>query len=417
MACWRRAADPATAASARAISALGAGSDDVRPACCHALQSMATRRVPVAGGGETWKDAEMADTPYRDLPDSAYWRRSVGAWGADVDPVAGEFVRITRTDRIATAGSCFAQHVARHLAASGFRYLVTETAHPIVPEEEARAAGYGLFTARYGNIYTTLQLVQLFDRAYGRFAPAEDVWVTADGRGVVDPFRPTIQPEGFASEAEMRVDRAQHLGHVRTAFETLDVMVFTLGLTEAWVSRADGAAFPLCPGFAGGVFDPACHAFRNLRTGEVRAQLDDFIGRLRSVNPTARVVLTVSPVPLVATASGTHVLAATTYSKAVLRAAAQEAAEDLDGVSYFPSYEIITGPQARGRFFAEDLREVTEDGVTHVMRVFLRHAAGIEGALAASSPPAAPSHAHSDQVSSWVKTMCDEAMLDQADDA
>jgi hypothetical protein len=356
----------------------------------------------------------MADHPYRELPDGAYWRRAVAAPGAEVDPIIDGFLRITPADKVATAGSCFAQHVARHLAASGFNYLVTESAHPIVPEDAARAAGYGVYTARYGNIYTTLQLVQLFDRAYGRFDPVETVWSAPDGGGVVDPFRPTAQPAGFASEVEMRADRAQHLARVREAFETLDILVFTLGLTEAWVSKQDGAAFPLCPGVAGGVFDPNRHEFRNLRSGDVRAQIGAFMERLRSVNPTARLVLTVSPVPLAATASGNHVLPATIYSKSVLRVAAQEAAEELEGVYYFPSYEIITGPQARGRFFANDLREVTEEGVEHVMRVFLRHVAGIETA----SPPH-PGKTEKDgftaDIARWVETMCDEAMLDDQD--
>jgi hypothetical protein len=39
-------------------------------------------------------------------------------------------------------------------------------------------------------------------------------------------------------------------------------------------------------------------------------------------------------------------------------------------VAYFPSYEIITAPQLRGAYFAEDLRSVIEEGVAHVMRVF-----------------------------------------------
>ncbi|WP_116092380.1 GSCFA domain-containing protein [Sphingomonas crusticola] len=356
----------------------------------------------------------MADHPYRHLPNGAYWRRAVAAAGAEVDPIMGDFLRITPEDKVATAGSCFAQHVARHLAASGFNYLVCEAAHPIVPDDAARAAGYGLYTARYGNIYTTLQLVQLFDRAYGRFAPAEDVWTAPDGGGVVDPFRPTIQPGGFASEAEMRADRTQHLARVREAFETLDILVFTLGLTEAWISKEDGAAFPLCPGVAGGAFDPNRHEFRNLRAGEVRAQIGAFVKRLRSVNPAARVVLTVSPVPLAATASGNHVLPATIYSKSVLRVAAQEAAEELEGVFYFPSYEIVTGPQARGRFFADDLREVTEEGVEHVMRVFLRHAAGIEG-TSAPGEQRAPQDRFTADITRWVETMCDEAMLDGED--
>ncbi|WP_294389725.1 GSCFA domain-containing protein [uncultured Sphingomonas sp.] len=357
----------------------------------------------------------MRQTPYSDLPDAAYWRRSVATAGSGVDPIAGDVPPLSPQDRIATAGSCFAQHVARHLAASGYHYLVTETAHPIVPEDVARAAGYGVYSARYGNIYTTLQLVQLFDRAYGRFTPVEDVWPLADGSGVVDPFRPTIQPGGFASETEMRADRLHHLAKVREALETLDVLVFTLGLTECWVSQEDGAAFPLCPGVAGGMFDPARHAFRNLRTGEVREHLGGFIDRLRSVNPRARVILTVSPVPLVATASGNHVLAATTYSKSVLRAAAQEAAEDLADVWYFPSYEIVTGPQARGRFFADDLREVTEEGVAQVMRTFLRHVGGPAAESAPNGTPAPAADAHTATVGDWVKTMCDEVMLDQAE--
>lgn len=352
----------------------------------------------------------MTDNPYRHLPDDAFWRRAVAAKGAFADPVAGPFLTLSREDRVATAGSCFAQHIARHLAASGFHYLVSESAHPIVPADAARAAGYGVYSARYGNIYTTLQLVQLFDRAYGAFVPAEDAWTLADGR-VVDPFRPTIQPGGFAGVAEMRADRAWHLSRVRAMFETLDVFVFTLGLTEAWVSRADGAAFPVCPGVSGGTFDPAAHAFRNLRTGEVRRQIGAFVTRLRSVNPAARVILTVSPVPLAATASGDHVLAATLYSKAALRAAAQEAAEDLPDVWYFPSYEIVTGPQTRGRFFADDLRTVTEEGVAHVMSVFLRHAAGLAGPT--PPPPDAAETAAAMPARGWVETMCDEAMLDR----
>ena len=93
--------------------------------------------------------------PYSDLPERAYWKRSVGGVPREeVDPAAGLPFRIGACDKVATAGSCFAQHIARHLRASGFAYLVTEKAHPLIGSEAAEAAGYGLFTARYGNIYT-----------------------------------------------------------------------------------------------------------------------------------------------------------------------------------------------------------------------------------------------------------------------
>jgi len=355
----------------------------------------------------------VSDHPYRSLPDTAYWRRAVAGQGPAIDPLAGGFLTLSQDDKVATAGSCFAQNIARYLRRSGFNFLVSETAHPIIPAEAAERHGYGLYSARYGNIYSARQLLQLFDRAYGAFAPAEDIWPAAGGEGrVVDPFRPTIEPQGYASEAELRADRAHHFARVREMFETLDVFVFTLGLTESWESAIDGAVFPVCPGVSGGVFDPARHAFRNFRVGDVAADLAVFIGRLRAVNPVARIILTVSPVPLVATASGHHVLAATTYSKSVLRAAAQEVVEDHDGVFYFPAYEIIMGAPAAARYFAPDMRNVTEEGVAQVMSVFLRHAASIDLPAPLDTPVAEPADAALAAAREWVEVMCDEALLD-----
>ncbi len=354
----------------------------------------------------------MTSHPYRDLPEAAFWRRAVAGKGPTVDPLSGGFLTLGRDDKVATAGSCFAQNIARYLKRSGFNYIVSESAHPILPADVAERHGYGLFSARYGNIYTARQLLQLFDRAYGTFVPAEEIWPAVDGNGrVVDPFRPTIEPGGYASEAELRADRAHHLARVREMFETLDIFVFTLGLTESWESRIDGAVFPVCPGVSGGSFDSARYAFHNFRVGEVTADLAAFIARLRSVNPTARIILTVSPVPLVATASGNHVLAATTYSKSVLRAAAQEIAEDHAGVFYFPSYEIIMGAPAAARYFAEDMRNVTEEGVAQVMTVFLRHAAGVD-LPAHASARAETRDATLEAAREWVEVMCDEALLD-----
>lgn len=269
--------------------------------------------------------------------------------------------------------------------------------------------GYGLFTARYGNIYTSRQLLQLFQRAYGTFTPRDDAWPEPDG-GLTDPFRPQVQPGRFLSAEEYRADRRRHLACVREAFETLDVLVFTLGLTECWVSREDGAAYPLCPGVSGGRFDPARHAFVNLSVADVVADMAAFIGLLRRVNPRARVVLTVSPVPLIATYEDRHVLAATTYSKAVLRVAAEMLARELHGVAYFPSFEIITGGFTRGAYFAEDARSVTEAGVSHVMRCFMRHFTDAGAAEEAAPPP--PEDAHTRYMERLVRVACDEEALD-----
>jgi hypothetical protein len=137
-----------------------------------------------------------------------------------------------------------------------------------------------------------------------------------------------------------------------------------------------------------------------------------FIDALREVNPRARIILTVSPVPLAATAcAGQHVLAATTYSKSVLRAACGEIQEQRPLVAYMPSYEIITGSYARGRYFADDLRSVTEAGVSHVMRVFLQHFAGQAAPLPAAAPAPALADTHAGAMQQLVDTTCEEAAL------
>ena len=370
----------------------------------------------------------MREHPYQKLPKHCFWRTAVAETPpANVDPVVAPKFMISRTDRVATAGSCFAQHIARHLSRGGFNYFVTERAHPCVPAGVAADFGYGLFTARYGNIYISRQLLQLIQRAYGIFTPVDDVWVRDDGRRI-DPFRPQIQPNGFVCEAEYRADRAQHLAAVRRAIEELDVLVFTLGLTEVWVSREDGAAYPLCPGVAGGVFAESRHIFVNLKVSDVVADLNAALAIIRSKNPQARFILTVSPVPLIATATGQNVLVSTTYSKSVLRVACEEVATDYGNVTYFPSYEIITGNYNRGRYFAPDLRSVTEEGVAHVMRLFMQHYAGDsdEPELVRRATQDKPTHT-GEAVGGWdqntdeqieavrqvIAVICDEEALDR----
>jgi hypothetical protein len=357
----------------------------------------------------------MSQHPYKALPKKAFWRRSVAGRPPEaVDPV-GEFdVRIDATTKVATAGSCFAQHIARYLKNSGYCYYVAEPGHPIIPASARERQNYGLFSCRYGNIYTTRQLVQLMDRAYGRFDPAEAPWQKA--RDVfLDPFRPTTQPGGYISPEEMLADRAQHLAAVREMFETLDVFVFTLGLTECWRSKEDGAVFPVCPGVEGGTFDPDKYEFYNQSAEDVTADLIAFRNALHSVNPKAQIILTVSPVPLVATAvPGEHVLSATTYSKSVLRVAAETVRRAFDNVHYFPSYEIITGAFNRGAYYAADLRNVLEDGVAHVMRLFLAHATGgAEAAPASEAQPTREEDDHLEAARQLIEVECDEVALDR----
>ena len=313
--------------------------------------------------------------PYQNTPAHQSWPKAMGSVApGHVDPVV-DAPHIGREEQVATLGSCFAQHIARHLQRSGCTYLVTEQAPQGMPAAQAASLQYGLFTARYGNVYTVRQALQLLRRAFGRFTPQASAWRRTDGRWV-DPFRPQVNPEGFADEAGVIVARDIHFACVREMIERADWLVFTLGLTEGWLDRRDGAVFPLAPGVAGGDYDPAAHAFENFAAASVSEDLATLIDEVRSINARARWLLTVSPVPLMATAESRHVWTSTVLSKAVLRVAADEATRRFGHVHYFPSFEVITSPAAGGRYYADDLRSVTETGVQHVMRLFSRHCLG-----------------------------------------
>jgi hypothetical protein len=332
--------------------------------------------------------------PYSDLPDHHFWRRMMEQTPpSKVDPVGAAAWRISTTDKVATAGSCFAQHISRTLRRQGFSYFMTETGKGLSVKERNERQ-FGVYSARYGNLYTARQLIQLFDRAYGHFSPLDTAWQRPDGR-FVDPFRPQVEPAGFATETEVSEAATKHLAAVRELFEQMDVFVFTLGLTEAWQRREDGAVFPLAPGVVAGDFDAGRYQFLNFGVAEVLQDIRGALRRLRSVNPRVRFIFTVSPVPLIATYEDRHVLVSTTESKAILRAAIGEAAASDAGITYFPSYEIVTGAHSRGKYFAADLRTVTDRGIGHVMHLFLKHYA--QQPDAPQAPPAsatrAPAHA------------------------
>lgn len=316
--------------------------------------------------------AERPDNPYRKLPPHHFWYRSISSIEPHlVDPVTSTRFKIAADARVGTAGSCFAQHISRRIMASGFNYFVTEPGTHL-PERERARNNYGTFSARYGNIYTTVQLLQLFEESFGERIPEERIWQRPDGR-FIDPFRQQIQPEGFETEEAVLTDRQKHLSAVRKLFQETDIFVFTLGLTEAWRACSDRTVLSAAPGVVGGVYDPARYEFVNFTLEETYGALSTFLDRFHAINPTAKVLLTVSPVPLIATFEDRSVLVSTTYSKSVLRVAAETALRQYEWVDYFPSYEIITGSFSGGLYYHDDYREVNSLGVAHAMRCFMKN--------------------------------------------
>ncbi len=160
-----------------------------------------------------------------------------------------------------------------------------------------------------------------------------------------------------------------HLKAVRELFETASVFIFTLGLTEAWVGDADGRGLS---GRAGGRRGRGGRLLPQLRHAEVLADLTEFLTKLRVVNPDVRVLLTVSPVPLVATYEDRDAVISTFRQQGdPAGAVCDEVERTSEGrVDYFPSFEIVVAGGYREPNFDADLRSVSEATVARVMDVF-----------------------------------------------
>ncbi|MBN2906917.1 MAG: GSCFA domain-containing protein [Rhodobacteraceae bacterium] len=309
----------------------------------------------------------MTDNPYESLPASAFWRTAVADLPAqDIRGLWQPKFDISEQSCIITAGSCFAQHIGRALRERGYGWYDAEPAPGSV--ELQKAYQYGLFSFRTGNIYTTRMLNQWVRWAHAPDKCPDMFWQTEGG--IFDPFRPTVEMDGFLSIEEARASRRSTLAAIMDAVRKADVLIFTLGLTECWREKETGIEYAMCPGTVAGTFDPEIHEFHNMNYSEVVRELNRAIASLRKTNPNLHILLTVSPVPLTASATGQHVLNATSYSKSVLRAAAGAIAESSDFIDYFPSYEIITNPVFEGRFYAANKRSIRPEGVDHVMRCF-----------------------------------------------
>lgn len=350
----------------------------------------------------------MNNHPYSNLNNYQLWRRAISRLPTHlVDPVVNPRFKLDKNTKVSTAGSCFAQHISRRISEIGFNYFVPESGGTLTPAEKKKR-NFGIFSARYGNIYTAAQLNKLFDEVYKKFHPIEKAWQRPDGR-FIDPYRQQVEPDGYESDEAVAAARQGHLEFVQAVFEDSDVFIFTLGLTEAWRSKRDGAVFPLAPGVVGGNFNGEQFEFVNFTVDQVADDMRVFLKNLKEVNNNIKVLLTVSPVPLIATYENRNVLTSTTYSKSVLRVVAEMMILEFDWVDYFPSYEIITGNYAGGLYYKDDMREVNNLGVAHAMRCFVDNY--VEGKTRPAERSSASALASTD-LSTQSSEVCDESVID-----
>jgi len=296
--------------------------------------------------------------PYLNRPDASFWKTAVALkeW-TEVMPISKPLSLIKRDMKISAAGSCFAQKVANYIKSNeAIEFLELESVSP----------GQPIFSARYGNIYTTRQLLELIQEALSGDVDESCAVQREDGQ-FVDVFRPFVEEAGFDTSTAVIKARQDHLLNVIKMFEESDVFVFTLGLTESWFSKDTGRTFPVCPGIFTNEVE---FEFVNYGFNDVINDMRKCVELITAINTKINIIVTVSPVPLTATYTDDHVMSATSYSKSVLRAVCGEITRSFNHVKYFPSFEIVVNPFRDGTAFEDNKRSVNAEIVDIVMRTF-----------------------------------------------
>jgi len=310
--------------------------------------------------------------PYSNLQNYAFWKLGVAQEDpCNIDNIYVKKFSIKSETKIAIAGSCFAQHISKQLKINGFDLIDEEPAPPGLPCELHQQFGYSMYSARYGNIYSVKQLLQLVQEVSGERDPSNFIW-NRDDR-YFDALRPLVEPEGYKSFHEVVDARKYHIEKVKNVLNQLDLFIFTLGVTEMWLDKETNTVFPIAPGVIAGKYDEKMHKFHNAKFNEIYTDFKSFETTLLKIRDGRKfnILLTVSPVPLTATASGKHILVSNMNSKSILRAVAGQLAESKN-IDYFPSFEIVNNPRFESKGFNENLRLVNDKCIKTVMGHFFK---------------------------------------------
>lgn len=195
-------------------------------------------------------------------------------------------------------------------------------------------------------------------------------------RFVDDKFRATVNPYGvmynpasimhtvkrWTGELVAVQSEASDSGSdVRLAIsEAPQTAVFTLGTNHVYILNETGEIVDNCRKRPQRLFTE-----RELSVDECADYLRDAVTMLRQINPSVRIIITVSPIRYAK--YGFH---GSQLSKATLLLAADKLTKEIDNVVYFPAYEIVNDELRDYRFYREDMLHPTDQAVEYIWQRF-----------------------------------------------
>ena len=191
-----------------------------------------------------------------------------------------------------------------------------------------------------------------------------------------------VDPAGFEHTARLeKTYGAEFLARARAQIAGAKVVVLTLGVAPAFFHVGSGE-FAFLEDYRVLLAEGRVE-MRTPLVAETKAVIAEVLGLVRALNPSGRLYLTISPVPLIGTAELSSAVIADCISKTTLRASLHELLQE-GGVAdahYWPSFEIVRWLGAHTTlpaFGADDnaSRHVSNWLVEMIVERFSRHLFG-----------------------------------------
>ena len=252
-------------------------------------------------------------------------------WLPDTPPISS-------TTRITAFGSCFALNISNWLSRRNFQVL-----------NKSGEVNKAYVVTMGEGMVNSFVIRQQFEWAWENKVFEQPLW-----HG--------YKAEEFGYDEEVRLE-------TKSLFDETEVFVLTFGLSEVWYDEHTGNVFwRTIPKDA---YDPSRHKFRVASVEENRDNIRAIYELIRKHRPDAKIIVTLSPIPLIATFRDVSCITANSVSKASLRVAIDEVVRETrdDGhLFYWPSYELILDV-FRAPYKA-DRRHLPQAVLDHVMRLF-----------------------------------------------
>lgn len=276
-----------------------------------------------------------------------------------VSPLVSPSFSIGKNDSVFAIGSCFARNLEGALSKAGMNVLSRQ----IDLGKIGRDVGAAL---NFLNKYTAPSILNDLKWSLDRNSfPGADIMYPVSDDVYCDLQLGLIRlPYSLPEIMEMRGHYLDAMAQVTKA----DVVIITLGYVEAWYDKELDLYLNIAPPPRLCAKFPDRFEFRVLGFDDVLRALEDIYALLKKHRQKPlKMLLTVSPVPLLSTFREVDVLVANTYSKSVQRAAAETFVTGKQDVDYFPSYESVTLSNPTVCWARGDYRHVSPDIVARIM--------------------------------------------------